>query len=115
MNIREQIKKDFGVDLPIKGGIGNSIDNPIILEKQNQVYDFVATEYAYLKFLGIGRGIIWQPIKQKMILHNDRRIDKITIKTVETTDEEIVTQIENYYFDITECWGQGWDFSYLSR
>ena len=29
--------------------------------------------------------------------------DKVKIETEQTTEKEIITQTENYYFDITEC------------
>lgn len=34
------------------------------------------------------------------MLHNGRYIDQIKIETVETTNTEVITQIENYYFNI---------------
>ncbi len=105
MFLRELIKNDFGVDLPIKGGMGNSIDNPIIIEKSGFINDYVATEYAVLKYLGLGRRIEWKTLGQQLLTHNNRTIDKIKIETKEATEEEIITQIENYYFDITECLG----------
>jgi hypothetical protein len=33
MNLKELLKKDFGVELPISGGFGNSISNSIIIHK----------------------------------------------------------------------------------
>lgn len=69
MNIRELIKKDFGVDLPIKGGTGNSIKNPIIIEK-TEMNDYVGTEYAVLKYLGLGRRIEWRNLSQELLVNN---------------------------------------------
>ena len=105
MSIRELIYRDFGVDLPIKGGDSNSIDNPIIIERQSMINDYIAVEYAFLKYIGIGRGIEWKVLGQELLSHNGRKIDKIKIETIETTENEIITQTENYYFDISECYG----------
>jgi hypothetical protein len=105
MNIRDLIKNDFSVDLPIKGGQGNSIDDPVIIERVSPINDYVGTEYAFLKYIGIGRGIEWKTIEQQLLTHNGREIDKIKIETKQITETEIITQIENYYFDITECFG----------
>ena len=102
MNVREMLKEDFGVDLPIKGGFGNSIDNPVILIKEGQLNDYVAVEYSYLKYIGFGRRITWETLGQELITHGDRKIDKIKIKTRQPTETGLITQVENYYFDITD-------------
>ena len=39
-------------------------------------------------------------MSQALMLHNGRYIDQIKIETVETTNTEVITQIENYYFNI---------------
>jgi hypothetical protein len=36
MKLKDIIKKDFGVELPISGGFGNSIENSIIIHKANK-------------------------------------------------------------------------------
>jgi hypothetical protein len=69
MNIRDLIKNDFDVDLPIKGGTGNSIDDPVLIEWASPINDYVGTEYAFLKYIGIGRGIEWKKIKQQLTTH----------------------------------------------
>ena len=104
MNLKELLDKDFRVELPISGGYGNSIENAIIIHRKG-INDYVGTEHFILKCLGIGRRIEWKILKQELLNHNNRQIDKIKIETKEITQEEIITQIENYYFDITECFG----------
>lgn len=104
MTLKGLLEKDFGVELPISGGFGNSIDNPIIIHKVG-MNDYVGTEYFILKCLGTGRRIEWKKLKQELITHNNKKIDKIKIETRQVTESEIITQIENYYFDITECFG----------
>ena len=101
-NIRELLRKDFGFDFPISGGAGNSRDNPIIVHKSIP-NDYTAIEYGILRCLGIGRRLEWKVIQQSLIHHNNRTLDQIKIETKQLTDTEEVTQIENYYFDITEC------------
>ncbi len=102
MTIRERIRQDFGVDLPIKDGKGNSIDDPLVIEKVG-INDYVGAEYEFLKYIGIGRGVKWKTISQALLFHKDKKIDRIKIEVIETTQTEIITTIENYYFDITEC------------
>ena len=55
--------------------------------------------------VGLGRGIAWKTIGQSLEFHANKKIDKIQIETIHTTQQETITQIENYYFDITECFG----------
>jgi hypothetical protein len=43
MTLKDLLKNDFGADLPISGGFGNSIDNPIIIHR-NGINDYVGTE-----------------------------------------------------------------------
>lgn len=104
MTLKELLKKDFDADLEISGGFGNSIDNCIIIHKTHK-NDHVAIEYYILECLGIGRGIEWKRIEQSLLNDKNRMIDKLKIETTQLTDTEIITQIENYYFDITECYG----------
>ena len=104
MTLKDLLKSDFGVELPISGGFGNSIDNAVIIHRSG-INDYVGTEHFILKCLGKGRGIEWQFLGQELLNHNNQQIDKIKIETKQTTELEIITQIENYYFDITECFG----------
>ena len=106
ITVRELIKKDFGVDLPIKGGNGNSIDNPVIIEYVVP-NDYVSVEYAYLKYLCIGRKLPeWKVIKQSLMEHNGRKIDQLKFQYPEWENGQKFTVTENYYFDITECFGK---------
>ena len=101
ISLRKLINEDFGIDLPIKGSTGNSIDNPVIIEWSPDD-DFVSVQFAYLRCIGMARGIEWKFISQKQLSQNGRILDRLTIKTREFGKSEIITQQENYYFDITE-------------
>lgn len=104
MTLKELLKKDFKVELPISGGFGNSIENAIIIHRTD-LNDYVQTEYFILNCLGKGRGIEWKLIRQELKTYDNKKIDKIKIETKQVTAREIITQIENYYFDITDCYG----------
>jgi hypothetical protein len=101
MELKELLIKDFGVELPISGGFGNSIMNSIIIHKADN-NDQVEIEHLVLKCLGNGRGIEWEILEVETRSYGKRKIDKIKIKTKQLTDSEIITQFENFYFDITE-------------
>jgi hypothetical protein len=102
MTLKDLLEKDFRTELPISGGFGNSIDNAIIIHK-NGINDYVGTEYFILKCLGNARRIEWKTLGQDLLYHSNRKIDKIKIETKQLTETQIITQIENYYFDITDC------------
>ena len=80
MNLRTLIKKDFGVDLPIVGGPGHTVDNPVFIVKEGKRNDPVGIEYTYLKYIGMGKGIEWETVDQELTYHEDRRINKIRKK-----------------------------------
>lgn len=101
VSLRELLRADFGIDFPISGDSGQSRESPIVIHRQ-EPDDYVAVEYGVLRCLGHGRGVRWRLIQQAVFVHNGRRIDQLKIETVRTTREQIVKQIENYYFDITE-------------
>lgn len=102
LSVRQMLKRDFGVDLPISGGIGNSINNPVIIEPQAGT-DYRQVENDYLKYVCMGRKVIWEFIGRDPVGRGDRRMDKVRIGTQEFTPEEVITQVEHYYFDITDC------------
>jgi hypothetical protein len=104
MDLRKLLKDDFGIDFPISGGAGSSRDQPIIIHRQDP-NDYTSVEYGILRCLGVGRGIEWKVLKQSLINHNDRQLDQLKIETTQLTPTQKITQVENYYFDITECLG----------
>lgn len=105
MTLKDLLERDFGVELPITGGFGNSIDNTIIIHRDS-MNDYVGTEHFILKCLGKGRQIEWKILRQELLIHDNKKIDKIKIETKQVAENEIITQIVNYYFDITECFGK---------
>jgi hypothetical protein len=102
MDLRKLLRDDFKIDFPISGGTGNSTDNPIVIHRQ-EPNDYTSVEYGVLRCLGIGRGIEWRLIQQSVMHHNNKTMDQLKIETKEITETEIITEVENYYFDITEC------------
>lgn len=83
--------------------MGIQLKMQIIIEKQFPVNDYIGVEYHILKLIAIGRNIEWKTIQQNLLHCEGRKIDQIKIQTKLKTETELITQIENYYFDITEC------------
>ena len=63
--VRQMLKRDFGVDLPVAGGIGNSVNDPIIIESQAGP-NYQQVENDYLKYVCLGRNVKWE------FLHRDQ-------------------------------------------
>lgn len=104
MTLKDLLSQDFRVELPISGGFGNSIENAVIIQRAG-INDYVGIEHLIIECIGKGRQIKWKILGQELIIHNNKKIDKIKIETQQLTEIEIITQIENYYFDITEFFG----------
>lgn len=101
-SVRQLLKYDFGVDLPLGGGLGNSAKDPVIIESAAGA-DYRQVEDDYIKYICLGRRVRWEFLQRDQLADGERRLEKVRIRTREITLEEIITQIENYYFDITEC------------
>jgi hypothetical protein len=43
--LKELIEQDFGIDLPISGGFGNSINDPIIITTTNRPRIWITTPF----------------------------------------------------------------------
>jgi hypothetical protein len=76
MILNDLLKTDFGIDLPISGGLGNSIDNAIIIHRSG-VNDYLRTEYSILECLGKVKGIEWEVLEQALLKHNGSLLIKL--------------------------------------
>ena len=97
--IKALLHKDFGLDLNISGGSGQSISDPIEINADKA--DRAAhTELLVLRGLGQGRKILWRSISAQVLDgENSKRIIQRKLETKEVTSAQIISQIENYYFE----------------
>ncbi|MGA3086329.1 MAG: hypothetical protein ABSE95_16290 [Thermodesulfobacteriota bacterium] len=100
----QMLNKIFGVevDLPIAGGFGNSIDEPVFIESKTGG-NYRQVEGDYLNYICMCRHMKWELVQHDLISVGERRIEKVKIKTQDTTSKKIITKVEDYYFDITDC------------
>jgi hypothetical protein len=105
ITLRELLLADFEIDFPISGGTGNARENPIVVHYRVP-NDYVAVEYGVLRCLGVGRGVEWKLLQNSFFELDGRRIEQMRIETKWRTETEVITQIESYYFDLTECFGR---------
>ena len=94
-SIKEIIFQAFGVTLPIRGGMGNSMENAVIVERS-------------LPFNVITKGRdlhSWKKVGQQLLFENGKTYDKLEVNVVINQNGKLFQQTENHYFDITECFG----------
>lgn len=100
--LREFLRIHFEQDFPISGGYGESVDAAILIHRQTP-NDYVAVEHKILDCLSRGRLVRWKLVQQALVAHEGRQIDRLTIETRQSLNASAVAQVENYYFDVTEC------------
>jgi hypothetical protein len=99
MNLKDMLHRDFGLDLMITGGFGQSPNDPIVVTANNYK-DAVLTELLVLRGIGKGRGILWKIVNKTIQKQENSWLEKIKIETKQITEKEIITQRENYYFTV---------------
>lgn len=102
MELKVWIKTVSGEDLPISGGTGQSIEDPIVINV-DKGEDGVAIEYRVIRFIHQFSGETWRLKKQALMQRGDKYIDKMSI--VSGSDQE---NYINYYFDITQFYLKGY-------
>jgi hypothetical protein len=102
--LKRQIQNELGLDLPISGGMGLSLEDTIVVHPRGKNED-VKTEYLILDSLSKLEGIAWKRLGQKLLRHNDRYYDEITLEIQETHTVDGLPKEQKFYFDVTECWG----------
>ena len=103
MDIRELIKKAFNEDLPISGGMGNSIEQAVILESGGPLNDYVSLQYQVMDLISKGRNVSWELKGQELIVKEGRKYDKLMVAVKGINGNPMPLQIEYHYYDITNC------------
>lgn len=100
ITLHDLLLRDWGTELPIRGGYGRSREEPIVVTTPDM--ESVAwTQVVALRGLGRGRGIFWRTLSHALLGDKWPGIERFKIETIELTDTQIVTQTENYYFDVS--------------
>ena len=103
MDIRELIKKAFNEDLPISGGMGNSIEEAVILESAGPLNDYVSLQYQVMDLISRGRDISWELKGQELVVKDGRKYDKLEVIVKGINGNPMTLQTEYHYYDITNC------------
>lgn len=93
-SLKDTIVKSFGVELPISGGDGQSVDDPIVIDAEK---DAVSIEYKIIQFIHALGHKNYQIESQSLIGQAGKKIDKISVVLADEPK-----QTRSFYFDITK-------------
>jgi hypothetical protein len=106
ITVHDLLLRDWGTDLPIRGGSGSSREDPIIIITTPDADTVAATHLLTLRGIGRGRRIFWRTVAHTLLGDPWPGIEQFQIETVQLTDtqqmtSQIITQTEDYYFDVS--------------
>lgn len=86
--------------------MGDSMENAVIIERTMPFNDYVSIENEVVDFIAKGRELhSWNKIKQQLLFENGKTYDNLEVNVVMNQDGKLFQQTENYFFDISECFG----------
>jgi hypothetical protein len=98
--LRQQLRKDFGLDLPIGSGFGSSREDPVVILASDPMA-VAWIEMTLLNCAGKALGRLWRVLGRNSLDGEWRNIEQLQLETIELTSIEIITQQVNSYFDVT--------------
>jgi hypothetical protein len=100
MNLRQLLKRDFGIEVLVQGGTGLA-DDPFVIEPCSAT-DATRTQLNLLRGLERGRGELWRLLEAEPVAP---AVQRLRINTVLFTPDEIINETRRYYFDISRVDG----------
>ncbi len=100
MDLKRKLLADFGKDLPIAGGFGQSLHDPIVLTASDSsvasdtIAEVVKCIYRVL-------GWYWMVVKWDIAQEGNADIEKVTVLTKYIEGADVVTERRNIYFDVS--------------
>jgi hypothetical protein len=98
--LREQIKRDFGLDLPIGSGSASSRDDPLVILASDP-HDVALTEMLLLRCFGEVFEKLWRVRARVAMDGRWRHVEQVKVATKQLTSTEVVTEETNHYFDVS--------------
>jgi hypothetical protein len=98
LSLKELLLRDSGTDLPIRGGYGQTRDAPIVVTASD-AKDVARTQMLTLRGVCRGRRVFWRKLDRRLLAPEWPGIEQVKIETVEIKADQLVAQVENYYFD----------------
>ena len=99
--LRQLLIDDFKIDLPISGGTGQSIGDPIVIETQHK-HVASRAEMDILRCINKQLGRHWRLVG-KVRINDDLNcdIEKVSFEAKYPEGDEVITDTRNFYFDIS--------------
>jgi hypothetical protein len=98
--LREQIKRDFGFDLPIGSGSASSRDDPLVILASDP-HEVALTEMLLLRCFGEVFEKLWRVRARVAMEGRWRHVEQVKVETKQLTATEVVTEETNHYFDVS--------------
>lgn len=101
MKLKEMLLKDFGKDLPITGGFGQSADDPILLTTKSAM-TAATTQLEVARCIYRINGRYWRAIERTPVETPTGRVEKLTCEVKYAEGDQLVTEKRSFYFDYAE-------------
>lgn len=98
--LKELLLRDFGKDLKISGGAGNSVDDPIIIEIESP-HDASWIEMEVASCIYGRLGWHWRAVERTKLEEGDKHIEKLSCEVKYIEGDQLVTETRNFYFDLS--------------
>lgn len=98
--LKELLRRDFGKDLKISGGAGNSVDDPVIIDVQSP-HDASWTEMEVASCIYGRLGWHWRAVGRTKLEEGGKRIEKLSCEVKYLEGDQLVTETRNFYFDLS--------------
>jgi hypothetical protein len=98
--LKELILRDFGIELPIAGGNGQSLDDPILITSEEPSYA-ARSKLKLIDCINVMTGRYWQATTNEIFERNERVIEKLTYVSKYIVGDNVNTDTNSFYFDIS--------------
>ncbi len=98
--LKELLLRDFGKDLKISGGTGNSVDDPIIIEVESP-HDASWIEMEVASCIYVRLGWHWRAVERTKLEEGGKHIEKLSCEVKYIEGDQLVTETRNLYVDLS--------------
>ncbi len=100
MDLKQMLLDDFGKNLPIAGGLGQSVEEPIRITTSDPVEAGLAQLEIARCIYGMN-GWYWRATESTTIPSSSGLFEKFSSEVKYAEGHEIITEKRNFYFDIS--------------
>lgn len=98
--LKELLLRDFGKDLKIAGGAGNSVDDPILIEVES-AHDASWTEMEIASCIYGRLGWHWRAVGRAKLEEGGKLIEKLSCEVKYIEADQLITETRNFFFDLS--------------